>query len=214
MTLSILICVHSTDNEHDNLLLMSLESLNNQTYKQFDVFIVFDECWTHTNKIVKDTYNFKITRLFHDNKNGLAVAKNFGLSKITSDWVGFLDADDLYIPTKLEKQIKTIEKMNVDFIGTQAYNKYQSNDRLFDSCFNLGTYETHREIENRITQENILTHGSMLIRKSCLDKLENYNNIKGQEDWDLWKRAIKNGYKFHQIQERLYVYTIGTSVAR
>jgi glycosyltransferase involved in cell wall biosynthesis len=214
MTLSILICVHSTDKKHDNLLLDALESLNNQTYKKFDVFIVFDECWINTNNIVKNLYNFTINRLFHNKKEGLSVAKNFGLSNISSEWIGYLDADDLYMPNKLLKQIEYINNNKVDFLGTQAYNKYQNNNNLFDSCFKLGTYETNDQIKNRLLQENILTHGSMLIRKSCLVELNGYNNIKGIEDWDLWNRAIKKGYIFHQIQERLYIYTIGTSVSR
>ena len=62
--------------------------------------------------------------------------------------------------------------------------------------------------------ENILTHGSMMIKKKCLIDLGGYNNVKGMEDWDLWKRAIKNGYKFYQISNRLYVYRLNTSVAR
>ena len=42
MKLSILICVHSQDINHDNMLLEALNSLQNQTYKDFDVYIVFD----------------------------------------------------------------------------------------------------------------------------------------------------------------------------
>ena len=214
MTISILICVNSTDSTHDKMLLEALESLNIQTYKKFDVFIVFDECWKNTNTAVKDIYHFKINRLYHNKKEGLSVAKNFGLKHITSEWIGFLDADDLYMPTKLEKQANYIENNEIDFLGTQAYNKMQGQNNLFDSCFKLGMYETHEQIKSRFPNENIMTHGSMLIRKSCLDELNGYDNIKGMEDWDLWKRAIAKGYKFYQIQERLYVYTIGSSVAR
>ena len=213
MTLSILICVHSKDSNHDNLLLEALESLNNQTYKNFEVFIVFDECWNNTS-IIKDVYDFKITRLYHEKKEGLSAAKNFGLKHITSEWIGFLDADDLYMSTKLEMQVNFIQKNNVDFLGTQAFNKFQGQRNLFDSCFKLGVYETHEQIKFRLKDENILTHGSMLIRKSCFDELKGYNNVKGMEDWDLWRRAIQKGYIFHQLQQRLYVYTIGSSVAR
>ena len=213
MTLSILICIHSSDNFHDNLLLEALNSLEIQTNKDFDVYIVFDECWKNTNDIVKDVYNFKINRLYHEKKEGLSVAKNFALKHIKSDWIGFLDADDLYMPTKLEKQVDYINNNEVDFLGTQAYNKY-NNSSLFDSCFKLGMYETHEQIKYRLKDENIMTHGSMLIRKKCLDELCGYRNVKGMEDWDLWKRAIEKDYKFYQLQERLYIYTIGSSVAR
>jgi glycosyltransferase involved in cell wall biosynthesis len=196
------------------MLTEALDSLNKQTYKNFDVFIVFDECWYNTNIIVKDVYDFKINRLYHEKKEGLSAAKNFGLEHITSEWVGFLDADDLYMPKKLEMQVDFIKENDIDFLGTQAYNKIQGQKNLFDSCFKLGMYENHEQIKFRLDTENILTHGSMLIKKSCLDMLNGYSNIKGMEDWDMWKRAIRNGYIFHQLQYRLYVYTIGSSVAR
>lgn len=214
MTLSILICVHSKDTAHDNMLLNALLTLHYQTYKDFDVYIVFDECWENTNKIVKDVYLFKINRLFHDKKEGLAIAKNFGLKHINSEWIGFLDADDTYMPKKLETQIDYIKTHDVDFLGTQAFNKISGHYNLLPSCFPLGNYETHEQIKIRLPEENILTHGSMLIRKSCIDELGGYNDVKGAEDYDLWKRAMLKGYRFYQIQERLYVYTIGSSVAR
>jgi glycosyltransferase involved in cell wall biosynthesis len=216
MKISILICVHSKDSLHDNLLLNALSSLQNQTYKNFDVFIVFDECWSNTNSIIKDDYFFKINRLYKSKKEGLSVAKNFGLKHITSDWIGFLDADDLYLPTKLEKQVNFINNNDVDFLGTKTFYKNGSNLINSNQMYPWWTkYETHEELSNILKEkENVLTHGSMLIRKSCLDNLKGYRNIKGMEDWDLWKRAIRNGYKFYQIQENLYIYTIGTSVAR
>jgi hypothetical protein len=53
-----------------------------------------------------------------------------------------------------------------------------------------------------------------MIKKKVLDDLNGYKNIKGVEDWDLWKRAINNGYIIKQLSERLYIYTLNTSVAR
>jgi hypothetical protein len=53
-----------------------------------------------------------------------------------------------------------------------------------------------------------------MIKKECLLELGGYNNIKGQEDWDLWKRAINNGFIFYQLPQRLYVYRLNTSVKR
>ena len=54
----------------------------------------------------------------------------------------------------------------------------------------------------------------MLIKKNLIIDLGGYQNIRGMEDWDLWKRAINKGYKFHQLPERLYVYRLNTSVTR
>ena len=114
-----------------------------------------------------------------------------------------------------EKQLEFINNNDVDFLGTQSWNNTKNNEHeLIESCFSLGTNENHEEISKNIYQENFLTHGSMMIKKTCLDKLGGYRDIKGTEDWDLWKRAIEMGFKFHQLQERLYIYRIGTSTIR
>jgi glycosyltransferase involved in cell wall biosynthesis len=215
--LTVLICVHSNNERYDSLLLKSLKSLENQTYKNFKTLIVLDECWEQTKKIIQEkNLNLEIQIEEKNKKNGLSEAKNFGLSFIETDLVSFLDADDLYIETKLEKQINFLtENPDIDFLGTQSWNIINDNENnLIESCFVLGTYENHLDIENRIFQQNVLTHGSMLIKKKCLDKLNGYYDVKGMEDWDLWKRAINKGFKFHQIQERLYIYRLGTSIAR
>ena len=213
---TVLICVHSTNYDYDFLLMKSLKSLENQTYKNFKTLIVLDECWDNTKKIITHTnFDLDIEIKEKDKKNGLGNAKNFGLSFIETDFVAFLDADDLYCQDKLKKQLDYINNNDVDFLGTQSWNIYKNDEQeLFDSCFSLGTNETHDEISKNIYQENFLTHGSMMIKKTCLDELGGYKDIKGTEDWDLWKRAIEKGFKFHQLQERLYIYRIGTSTIR
>lgn len=215
-SLTVLICVHSQNSFYDNLLIKSLRSLEQQTYKNFKTLIILDECWENTKKII-DESNFDLNIKFIDkkNKSGLSDAKNLGLSFIDTELVAFLDGDDLYQTDKLEKQINFFKNNDVDFLGTQSWNINGLNETdVFESCFKLGENETHEQLESKLQIENCLTHGSMMIKMDCLKKLGNYKNIKGMEDWDLWKRAISNGYKFYQIQERLYVYRLNTSIAR
>ncbi len=213
---TVLICVHSTNYDHDFLLVKSLKSLENQTHKNFKTLVVLDECWSNTKKIVTHTnFDLDIEIQEKSKKSGLGDAKNFGLSFVKTDLVTFLDADDLYCKDKLEKQLEFINNNDVDFLGTQSWNITKNNEHeLIESCFSLGTNENHEEISKNIYKENFLTHGSMMIKKTCLDKLGGYRDIKGTEDWDLWKRAIEMGFKFHQLQERLYIYRIGTSTIR
>jgi glycosyltransferase involved in cell wall biosynthesis len=215
-SLTVLICVHSKNNFYDLLLLKSLKSLEKQTFKNFKTLLVLDECWDNTEqKILNENLILDLVIKKKNIKNGLANAKNFGLSFVDTSLVAFLDADDLYVENKLEKQIKFFEETDVDFLGTQSWNiNGDDENNIFESCFSLGTNETHNEISKNIHQENFLTHGSMMIKKRCLDMLGGYRDIKGTEDWDLWKRAIEIGFKFHQLQERLYIYRIGTSIER
>jgi len=212
MTLTILMCVHSINKSYDNMIIRALESLNRQTYKKFDVVIVLDECWEHTKgEIENKNFFFDYKIIEKEKKQGLAIAKNVGLKQINSDYVGFIDGDDMYVEDKLEKQVKYLKYNDVDFLGTLCWNLVGGVKR--ESCFKYGQYETHEDIKKRLPTENVITHGSMIIKRKCLEELDYYNNVKGAEDWDLWKRAIKK-YKFYQLQERLYILSIGTSVPR
>ena len=182
----------------------------------FKTLIVLDECWSKTKEMIESSnYDLDLTILTRNKKEGLSYAKNFGLQYVETEWVGFLDADDLYLPTKLEQQVNYIKNNEVDFLGTHCWNINGDDDEnLFPSCFNDKNNITQLEISNKIFTENILTHGSMLIKKQSIIDLGGYQNIIGMEDWDLWKRAINNGYKFYQLPERLYTYRLNTSVAR
>ncbi len=213
---TVLICVHSTNYNYDFLLMKSLKSLENQTYKDFKTLLVLDECWDNTKKIITHTnFDLDIEIQEKNKKSGLGDAKNFGLSFVKTDLVTFLDADDLYCKDKLEKQLEFFNNNEVDFLGTQSWNIMKNDEQeLIESCFSLGTNETHEEISKNIYQENFLTHGSMMIKKRCLDELGGYRDVRGAEDWDLWKRAIEMGFKFYQLQDRLYIYRIGTSTIR
>jgi teichuronic acid biosynthesis glycosyltransferase TuaG len=215
MNLTILICVHSNNDTNDCYLKEAIDSLCEQTCKNFKVVVVLDECWYKTKFIVEQSLaTFENVILEKNKKNGLANAKNYGLSKVDTEYVGFLDSDDLYVADKIEKQLNFLKNKEVDFLGTHTYAIYNRKKILYPSCFDNNMYNTHDDIVNILPYENVLTHGSMIIKMSALKQLNFYNNVKGAEDWDLWKRAANSGYKFYQLPERLYIYSLGTSVER
>ncbi len=153
-------------------------------------------------------------------KDGLASAKNFGINCINNvkpvDWIAYLDADDQWMHAKLEVQRNfMLDNPEVDFCFTECWD--HENGVLKPNCFPIGKYNTHEQIEGRIYQENCLGHGSAMIRMEAMNALGGYNTDKrylGREDWELWQRAIANGYRFAKVPERLYCYSMGTSVAR
>lgn len=219
-TISILICVHSRDDLHDQMFERALRSLERQTYQKFQVVVVLDEChigtFTTLDKI-RRTSSLDIQHYVRKNKEGLAAAKNAGLQRCTGKWVMYLDADDEYMDCKVEIQCRfMIEHPDIDFCFTQAWDR-DENGKLRPNCFEIGQYKTHEQIAARLEQENVLCHGSACIRKEAIDNLGRYNTSSrflGAEDWHLWVRAMRSGYKFHNIPERLYIYSLGTSVER
>jgi teichuronic acid biosynthesis glycosyltransferase TuaG len=215
--ISVLICVHSTDHQHDMLLQRALESLVRQTYSEFETIVVMDECHEETESIVrayKDVLNLRDYK--RPRKQGLASAKNYGLQWCTGDWIAYLDADDEWMDCKLEVQRKFLmANPYVSFCFTGAWDRID--DILYPNCFQIGQYDTHEQIAARLLQENCLCHGSALINKGAIMSLNGYRtdrSVVGQEDWDLWKRAMTAGLIFAKVPERLYIYSLGTSVAR
>ena len=199
------------------LLQDALESLTRQTYANFEVVLVLDQCWDET-KGTAEPYKDILSLHIHDrpHKQGLAIAKNFGLDRCTGDWIAYLDADDQWMDCKLELQRNfLLENPGVDFCFTEAWDKV--GNTLYPNCFKIGQYETHSQISNALPRENVVCHGSAMIRKLAIDSLDHYRTeraLLGKEDYDLWKRAVANGFTFYKVPERLYIYSMGTSVTR
>jgi glycosyltransferase involved in cell wall biosynthesis len=203
--------------EHDKLLQQALESLARQTYANFQTVLVLDQC-NESTKWTAEPYKEILSLQIHErpHKQGLAMAKNFGIQHCTGQWIAYLDADDEWMDCKLEYQRNfLLENTGVDFCFTEAWDRFSGT--LMPNCFKIGQYETHAAIAAAMPRENVVCHGSAVIRKIALDNLGGYRtdrSVLGREDWDLWRRAIESGFTFHKIPERLYIYTMGTSVTR
>ena len=103
----------------------SINSVINQTYKNWELIIV-DDCSTdNTDEIVKKFLNDKRIKYFRNNKNsGAAISRNKALREAKGKWIAFLDSDDLWVPEKLEKQVNFMEKNNHSF----SYTFYEEVD--------------------------------------------------------------------------------------
>jgi len=216
-TIDVLICVHSQDYEHDMLLQRALESLTRQTYDEFRTVVVLDECHRDTRGIVENYAEVLDIRILErPRKQGLASAKNYGLKQCTANWVTYLDADDQWMDCKLEVQRKfLLNRPDIDFCFTECWDL--ENDVLRPNCFGVGQYQTHEQILAALPRENVLAHGSAMIRRVAIETLNGYRTDKfllGREDYDLWQRAAASGFIFWKVPERVYVYSLGTSVPR
>jgi glycosyltransferase involved in cell wall biosynthesis len=198
----------------------ALESLARQTYDDFETVIVLDECWEDTRSVVSPWEDILNPCLVFETprKRGLAYAKNFGIEKCSGDWIAYLDADDLWMDCKMEVQRDfMIASKQLDLCFTEYWDRDPETNVWTPNCFDVGQYGTHLEIARRLPNENVLGHGSAVIRKSLLEDLGGYctdSRVLGWEDYDLWQRAMESGAIFGKVPERLYVYTLGTSVER
>lgn len=104
----------------------SIASVCNQTYKNWELLIV-DDCSTDDTKEIVAKINDPRIKIFYNERNsGAAVSRNKALREAKGQWIAFLDSDDLWMPDKLEKQIKFMEDNKYAFSYTN-YEEINSN---------------------------------------------------------------------------------------
>lgn len=224
MQVSCLICCHSTSDAYDKMLLRAIDSVVGGTMYPDEIVVVLNACHDKTYALLdKKAEEFPVpTIMLFVNKaikNGLASAKNFGLNFCNGDWITYCDADDQWTHDKLETQINYITRSEqegrpLDFVSTECWDIYPDG-RQSESYYACGVYENHDDIAKCFARgENCMVHGSMMIRRNALRILGGYRDVRGAEDFDLWKRAVSAGYRFAKIPARCYLYSMGTGVPR
>ena len=102
-------------NTNEKLLKESIESILNQTYKNFE-FIIVDDCGTNNVKKITEEYNDKRIKVLKNKKNsGLVFSLNKAINMCEGKYIARMDTDDYSYPKRLEKQVTFIEK-NKEFI--------------------------------------------------------------------------------------------------
>lgn len=105
----------------------TIDSVQSQTYPNWEMIIV-DDCSTdNTDDVVAAYMSDKRIKYIKNEKNfGAAVSRNKALREAKGKWIAFLDSDDLWMPEKLEKQIRFMEKNGYHF----SYTNYEEIDEL------------------------------------------------------------------------------------
>ena len=98
------------------LILDSVNSVLNQTYKNIELIVV-DDCSTDdTKEVIESIKDSRIKYIKLEKNSGACIARNRGIEKSTGEFIAFNDSDDLWITTKLEKQHFFLQKNNADIV--------------------------------------------------------------------------------------------------
>lgn len=183
----------------------SIDSVINQTYDNWELLIT-DDCSTDsTLSIIQHYSNIDKRICVLKNHTNLGVAKTRNVSIVNSkgNFIAFLDSDDLWHPTKLEKQIKLF------------------NDGWNVICSNYTTFadEGMQEIQER-RSPSIVTYSDML-KSNFIGNLTGAYNCKalgkieqkkiGHEDYVMWLNILVKAQKAYCIQEPLAKYRLSNN---
>lgn len=171
----------------------AIKSILNQTFTDFELLIVNDCSTDKSVQIASSFRSEKITLIHHDNNKGLAATRNTGILKASSNYITFLDADDLWKPTFLEKIFNLIDKFpeariyatNYEEIWNQTvknpHNTLTISEKNFTGYLNF--FKTN-------IKQGLYNHGSVCLHKEVYEKVGYYDEkIQLSQDLDFNIRA-------------------------
>ncbi len=197
----------------------AVESVLEQTYKDFELIIVDDGSPDRSVEICQQFTDPRIKIIRQENR-GLAGARNTGIRHAQAEYFAFLDGDDLWLPEKLEKNVEHLQ--NSPDVGVSF-----SRSALIDEAGKfLGTYLMPRLKEitpSRLLLENPVGNGSSaVIRREVFEAIKFQDNLYGNmedcyfdehfrqsEDIECWLRiAIQTNWQIEGIPEALTLYRV------
>lgn len=157
-----------------------------------EIIVVDDGSSDRTTSIVKTNFidNPKLILLFHENNSnrGACASRNLGLNHAKANWVQFLDADDVLLPGKFERQLQIIYKEDVDLI-LGSYYFINGKKKYIEDPFQKDVWVGF--INNKLGHTN-----SNLWKKSSLIGIGGWaNEWPSSQEYELLLRALKNKFK-------------------
>lgn len=196
---SIIISVYNGDSAI--FLKESITSIVNQSYKNIEIILIGDGVSNSDLKLTLDNLIETHKNLIHyfpqDVNKGLASCMNQAISLSKGDFLARMDADDIMHESRIEKQLKFLQKNhNIDIVG--SWIKEFSVDSGYEKLVRFPVF--HEKMRKLFGKRNPLAHPSVMIRKSFFNKAGVYPlETNTDEDTMLWLNAFLNGCVFANI---------------
>ncbi len=188
----------------EKFLLEAIGSVQNQTYSNWEIILV-DDCSTDTTLTLVAELAQKDKRIHFSklNKNaGTGVARNTALAEAKGEYIAFLDADDLWKPEKLKKQIDFMKGNNLPFTFS------------FYECIDEEGKSLNKRVEAPIKLSycqlffcNYIGNLTGIYDAKFFGKIP-ISPIRKRQDWMLWLTILKKIKKAHPVPESLAYYRI------
>lgn len=190
----------------------AVRSVLDQTHPAREIIIIDDGSTDGTRQSVEELQKERGTdapaiRYIHQQNQGPAVARNTGIAAAIGEHIAFLDADDTWLPTKIEKQVDAF-KQDPD-IGLVCTGRYRIDEQTSKQEINcLGNKLTGNGYKDLWEKGNFITTSSVVAKKECFalsGLFDVSKEVLGSEDMDMWYR-IAERYKLKYINEPLVQY--------
>lgn len=187
-----------------------MESVLNQSYREWEVILVDDRSKDDTLEIAK-YYSSKDSRIcvtqLEKNSGGPARPRNVGISQARGEWIAFLDSDDIWHPRKLEIQIEQMRKMRFDFSCTGLLNFKTEEDIKFNEFDMLDVHVIRafrQRLRTAIPNSSVIMRTEIALRFPLDERIE----LRAVEDYHCWLRILESGVDCLRIEAPLLHYRV------
>ncbi len=187
----------------------TLDSVAAQTYKSFEVIVADDGSTDGTEELVRSYEGkFPLKYSWEQNWGGPARPRNRAAAMAIGEWLAFLDSDDLWYPNKLEEIAKHLDGYDVVYhameeLGPEGIAVRKKCALALDSV---------NPFMDLFVKGNRLGNSATCVKRSVFQSVGGVREDRGivaVEDYDLWLRLAKCGFKFRAIDDVLSQYVVG-----
>lgn len=174
------------------------ESVMSQTFKDFEWIIINDASSDKTKEILETLKDPRIKIHHKDINEGVSLARNKGLELATGDLIAFLDADDFWLPRKLETQIKYHDKYDFTF---HSYTDFRDNELLKTHIASPINF-------NELLKNCIIKTSTVMLKASLAKKHKFKPHLNQGEDFLYFLKILKDTKNAFGFNENLTKYRI------
>ncbi len=205
---------------HANYIDKSLNSIINQTFKNWEAIVIDNHSTDGTEKILRKYTDPRIRYLKINNNGIIAKSRNLGIEVATGQWIAFLDSDDWWTNDKLEVCFNDIDE-KVDFIYHDL-ELVNTNSKFFFSRKRFKGRELKKPVLKNllvgmINEGTAICNSSVIVRKNILIKIGGISenkNLAASEDFNTWLRIAQITDQFKYLKKKLGYYLIHDASAQ
>jgi glycosyltransferase involved in cell wall biosynthesis len=175
----------------------SVESVLNQTYLDFELIIVDDGSSDETKKVL-EPYRNRISYIYQSN-GGISKARNTGIQSTACDYIALMDADDIWFPEKLERQMeffKEYPELALVFCDLEFFDEHRTGYSTFwkDTGYYDEMMSEYRKIRNpfaKLMRKNFILSSAAVVKRECFSRAGLFDETvrcPGAEDKEMWLR--------------------------
>jgi len=179
----------------------AVESILQQTFRDFEFIVVNDGSADRSLEILQDyaSHDQRI-RIVSCEHRGVVDTLNQGVQAARGKWIARMDADDIALPQRFERQLQWLEQTNADICGSWI--------KIFGTVDSDVIKYPRTDEANRMRMlfDPPVAHPAVMMKKSVIEALRYDKEWEKCEDYDLWDRAVRAGCKITNVPEVLLLY--------